>query len=87
MSRQNHYRISVISRLEHLEQLDGRPITQVHHLIFQIIKFANFCFDFFVLVLQGFAGTVWVITDGPLCLLYSITILIFVTRLISILLL
>ncbi|XP_024365341.1 uncharacterized protein [Physcomitrium patens] len=28
MSRQNYYRISVISRLDHLEQLDGRPVSQ-----------------------------------------------------------
>lgn len=29
MSRQNQYRISVISRLGHLQQLDGKDITEV----------------------------------------------------------
>lgn len=35
MSRKNYHRSFVISRLEHLEQLDGRQISQVHHLIAQ----------------------------------------------------
>lgn len=60
MSRQNQYRISVIGRLEHLEQLDGRPITQVHH---QILS-KNSILPIFVIVFDSidkdFCGTVWI---------------------------
>jgi protein phosphatase 1 regulatory subunit 7 len=31
ISRQNNYRIAVISRLKHLRQLDGRDVTEVFH--------------------------------------------------------
>jgi hypothetical protein len=59
ISRQNNYRIAVISRLKHLQQLDGRDVTEVFSSCFlpQSLEqnfFYNLLLYMYIPVLDGY---------------------------------